>query len=116
MRYALASAFSLTVMVPAEGFELIAGETQVGALHGPSRYVHCAHCLNWLYTAAPGAPFVNLRSAIFDAPEWSTPFIESYVSEKLSWATTPARRSFEKFPAREQYGPLLAEYAAARSA
>ena len=29
-----ASAFSLTAMVPVDGFEVIAGRTQIGALHG----------------------------------------------------------------------------------
>jgi hypothetical protein len=106
-----ASAFSLTAMFPAAAFEVIAGETQTGALHGTSKYAYCAHCLNWLYTAPPGAPFVNVRPALFDIPAWSTPFIESYVSEKLPWASTPARQSFEKFPAREQYTKLLADYA-----
>jgi len=109
-----ASAFSLTAMVPAEGFALIAGKPQVGALHGPSGYFFCPNCLNWLYTMPAGAPFVNIRPALFDVPAWSTPFIESYVSEKLPWAVTGARHSFEKFPTPDRYGPLMAEYAMAQ--
>lgn len=107
-----ASAFSLTAMVPAAGFELLRGETRIGALHGANPYVYCANCLNWLYTGLSNAPFVNVRSTMFDVPLWSTPFIESYVSEKLPWAKTPAKHGFEKFPAPEQYGPLMAEFAA----
>ncbi len=107
-----ASAFSLTAMFPIAGFELISGRTQIGALHRANPYVYCANCLNWLYTELKSAPFINVRAALFDVPEWSTPFIESYVSEKLDWATTPARHSFEKFPGMEQYASLLAAYAA----
>ncbi|RYZ04949.1 MAG: aldehyde-activating protein [Alphaproteobacteria bacterium] len=107
-----ASAFSLTAMVPADGFELIKGRTQIGALRGDNPYHYCVKCLNWLYTSLASAPFVNVRPTMFDVPTWSTPFIESYVGEKLSWATTSAPHGFAKFPEAHQYGPLMAEYAA----
>lgn len=107
-----ASAFSLTAMVPAAGFELVSGETRIGALHRDTPYVYCANCLNWLYTELTSAPFVNVRSTMFDVPAWKTPFIESSVSEKLPWAVTPAKHSFAKFPEPHQYGQLMAEYAA----
>lgn len=48
---------------------------------------------------------------MFDEVSWFVPFIESYTSEKLPWATTPARHSFEKFPAMKDYAGLVAEYA-----
>lgn len=107
-----ASAFSLTAMVPAAGFELVSGETRIGALHRDNPYVYCANCLNWLYTELKSAPFVNVRSPMFDVPAWSTPFIETSVGEKLPWVTTPAKHSFVKFPEPHQYGALVAEYAA----
>jgi len=107
-----ASAFSLTAMIPAAAFALLSGETQVGAMHGANPYVYCANCLNWLYTELTSAPFVNVRPGLFGVPAWSTPFIESHVSEKLSWAVTPAKHSFAKFPEPHQYGQLMAEYAA----
>lgn len=107
-----ASAFSLTAMFAADAFAVIKGEPQIGALHGDNPYYFCPRCLNWLCTALRGAPVVNVRPALFDVPAWSTPFIESYVSEKLPWATTPAKHSFEKFPTPDRYGPLTAEYAA----
>jgi hypothetical protein len=110
-----ASAFSLTAMFPAAAFEVISGETQIGALHGQTPYHFCSHCLNWLFTA-PAAPFVMARPAMFDAPDWSTPFVETYVSEKLSWASTPAQHSFAQFPTEDQYGPILAAYAACAGA
>jgi hypothetical protein len=107
-----ASAFSLTAMIPAQGVEVIKGKPQIGALHGASQYFYCPKCLNWLYTTPAGSPFINIRPTMFDVPLWSTPFIESFVSEKLPWAATPARYSFEKFPAPHEYGKLVEAYAA----
>ena len=108
-----ASAFSLTAMFPAAGFEVITGDPQIGALHGTSKYFYCPHCLNWLYTVpAMASQFVNVRPTMFDVTAWSRPFIESFASEKLPWVLTPAKHSFDRFPAPEQYGMLLAEYAA----
>lgn len=106
-----ASAFSLTAMIPAEAFEVVAGTTQIGALHGDNPYHYCSRCLNWLYTSLASAPFVNIRPTMFDVPLWSAPFIESWVSEKLPWAQTPAHHSFQQFPTPDMYGPLMAEYA-----
>jgi hypothetical protein len=111
-----ASAFSLTAMISIDGFEIVAGQTQVGALHGANPYHYCPHCLNWLYTGLAGAPFVNVRPTMFDVPEWSAPFIESYITEKLPWARTSARHSFAQFPAEADYGRLMAEFAAHTSA
>jgi hypothetical protein len=54
---------------------------------------------------------VNVRSPVFGVREWSTPFIESHVSDRLPWARTKALHSFAKFPDAERYGPLMAEYA-----
>lgn len=107
-----ASAFSLTVMFAPDAFTVTKSTPQLGALHGANPYYFCPRCLNWLYTAPAGAPIVNVRPALFDNPAWATPFIESYVSEKLPWAQTSAKHSFDKFPGMEQYGLLLAEYAA----
>lgn len=106
-----ASAFSLTAMFAAEAVEVV-GKTAIGALHGESRYEYCSHCLNWLLTRPAGAPVVNMRSAVFAEASWSTPFIESFISERLPWARTTARHSFARFPEPEQYGLLMAEYAA----
>lgn len=111
-----ASAFSLTAMFSPDAFTITKGAPQIGALHGANPYYFCPRCLNWLYTAPAGAPIVNVRPALFKIPAWSTPFIESYVSEKLPWATTSAKHSFDKFPGMEQYGRLLAEYAALQGA
>ncbi len=55
--------------------------------------------------------FVNLRATMLDDPSWFTPFIETWTSEKLPWATTPAVHSFETLPAFNEYEGLTKEYA-----
>ena len=45
---------------------------------------------------------------------WFAPYIESYTSEALPWAKTGAGHSFARFPEREEYGPLIAEFAQRR--
>lgn len=106
-----ASAFSLTALVPADGFAVTQGTPQIGALHGQNHYLYCAYCLNWLYTAPAGRPFVNVRPVLFDVPLWRTPFVETCVDEKLPWAATPAQHSFGQYPPPEQYASLTAAYA-----
>ena len=108
-----ASAFSLTAMIPSEGFEITKGEPAIGALHGASQYFYCPNCLNWLFTRPAGMDaFVNVRPTMFAIPAWSTPFVESFISEKLPWAVTGARHSFAQYPTPDRYGPLIEEYAA----
>lgn len=54
---------------------------------------------------------VNVRATMFDDASSYEPFIETYTSEMLPWATTPAAHSFERFPPMEQFPFLLAEFA-----
>ena len=105
--------FSLTVAVPTPGFEVVAGETVPGGLHGGSRHEHCDYCKGWVFTRPEGMDdFVNVRTTLLDDPEAYLPFIDTMTSEKLSWATTPARYSFETWPPMEAFGDLIAEYQA----
>jgi hypothetical protein len=107
-----ASAFSLTAMIPTPGFEVLAGEPQIGAMHGASQYFYCPNCLNWLFTRPAGFDFaVNVRPTMFGIEEWSTPFVETFASEKLPWAFTAAHFSFDQYPPQDQYGMLMGEYA-----
>jgi len=107
------SAFSTTVMVPTAGFAVIAGEPVIGGLHGPqARHHHCDWCKSWLFTRIePEMGFVNVRGGALDSPDRFAPFLESWTREKLPWAETGARHSFPEFPAPEDYGRLLAEFA-----
>jgi hypothetical protein len=54
--------------------------------------------------------FVNIRVTMLDDPGPFPPYIETYTSEKLPWATTPAVHSFSRFPPLEEYERLTKEY------
>jgi hypothetical protein len=106
------SAYSLSAAIPSEGFRVTRGEPVIGALHGPTRHFYCDHCKSWLFTRPEGMDFfVNVRPTMLAEPVWTEPFIETFTSEKLAWASTSARHSFEHYPAPELYQPLMAEYA-----
>jgi hypothetical protein len=106
-----ASAFSLSAAIPSDGFEVTAGEPVPGGLHGDIQHYFCSHCMSWLFTRMPGLDqFVNVRATMLDDAAWFSPYIETYTSEALPWATTPATHSFEKFPEMDAYGPLIQEY------
>lgn len=108
-----ASAYSLSAAFPADGFEVIAGEPVIGGMHGPARHYFCGYCMSWMFTRPDGADFlVNVRATMFDDTSWYSPFMETYTSEKLAWATTPALHSYEKFPPMEAYEGLIAEFQA----
>ena len=108
-----ASAYSLSAAVPAEGFEVTEGEPVIGGLHGAdAHHYHCPHCKSWMFTRPEGMDwFVNLRPTMLDDAKWFSPFIETYTSEKLPWATTPAVHSYETFPPFEAYEGLVREFA-----
>lgn len=107
------SAFSLSLMILNDGFEVTKGEPVIGGMHGDIRHYFCSYCMSWVFTR-PNVelPFVNLRSTMLDDASWVVPYIESYVSEKLSWAMTPAVHSYDKFPEMNDYAALIEAYAA----
>lgn len=109
-----ASAFSTTMIVPSDGFEVIAGEPVIGGLHGePGHHHHCDWCKSWVYTSIHPEPgFTNVRATLLDDPSWFQPFVDTYRSEGFAWATTGAAHSYEKFPPMEDYAKLMAEYSA----
>ena len=104
------SAFSLGVAVPEDGFRVTAGGTAVGGAHGAIEHRFCAYCMSWLFSRMPGAGFVNVRSALLDREAWKAPFVETWTDEKLPWAQTTAKHSFPRFPAKEAWGPMIAEF------
>ncbi|WEX76149.1 GFA family protein [Sinorhizobium numidicum] len=107
-----ASAFSLSVAIPSEGFAVTTGEPVIGGLHGATRHYFCPYCMSWMFTRVEGMDwFVNVRATMLDDPRWFTPFIETWTSEGLPWATTPAVHSYETLPPLEAYEGLLQEYA-----
>jgi hypothetical protein len=108
-----ASAFSLSLVIPKEGVAVLQGEPIVGGLHGATRHFFCPECLSWMFTRPEGMDsLVNLRATMLDDPSWAAPFVETYMCEKLPWATTPAPHKFAQFPPREMYAELIEGYAA----
>lgn len=103
------SAFSLTAMFPADGFEVLRGEPVVGGIHGPEAVHHfCAHCMTWMFTQpAVAMHVVNVRPTMFDDHSWFSPFVESFTKVKLPWAVTGAAHSYEEFPPMEDYERLM---------
>lgn len=108
-----ASAFSLSIAVPAEGFEILAGEPSIGGLHGPDRHYFCDWCKSWMFTRpADMDAFVNLRVTMLDDHGWFVPFAEFWTSEKMPWAGTVAVHSYETLPPIEEFPALIEQYAA----
>lgn len=107
-----ASSFSLSAAIPSAAFSVTKGEPVIGGLRGAIKHYFCAHCMTWMFTRPDVADtFVNIRPTMLDNTDWFSPFIETYTSEKLAWATTTAIHSFEKFPPFESYEGLVREYA-----
>jgi hypothetical protein len=109
-----ASAFSLSLAVPADGFEVTAGEPVIGGLHGPqAHHFHCPGCKSWMFTRIEGMEqMVNLRPTMLDDHLWYAPFAEFFTDEKLPWASTPARHSYATAPEMAEFQPLIEKYAA----
>ena len=105
------SAYSLSLAIPADGFAVTQGETMLGGL---SKDMHhfCPACMTWMFTRPVGMDwFVNLRPTMLDDHAWFAPYVETFTSEMLPWATTPARHSFETFPDLAGFQPLIEAYA-----
>ncbi|ABD88960.1 GFA family protein [Rhodopseudomonas palustris] len=112
-----ASAFSLSAAFPSAAFAVTQGEPVIGGLHGAARHYFCPHCMSWMFTRPEGIDFlVNVRATMLEDAHGFTPFIETFTSEKLPWATTPAVHSFPAFPALDQYEGLTKAYAEATAA
>lgn len=107
-----ASAFSLSVAVPAEGFTVTQGEPVLGGLQGASKHLHCPFCKSWMFSRPDGLDWmVNIRATMLDEHGWFVPFAETWTSEALPWAKTPAKYSFPTQPELDAYQPIVEEFA-----
>lgn len=107
------SAYSLTAIIPVDGFAVTKGEPVIGGLHGPdTHHFFCGHCMTWMFTRPEGMPFVNVRPTLLDDTAWFRPFMETYTSTRLPFAETGAVRSFAEFSAMEEYEGLVGAYQA----
>lgn len=108
------SAFSLSAMIPADGFQVTAGQPVIAGLKGPVQHHHfCPDCMTWMFTRIAGVDaFVNIRPTLLEDGRWCVPFIETMTRDRLPWVQTPARHAFDGFPPTESYPALMAEFAA----
>lgn len=107
------SAFSLSAAIPADGFEVTAGDPVIGGMHGEARHHFCGWCMTWMFTRPAGMDwFVNVRPTMFEDKAWFVPFMETFTDEKLAWAGTPATHSYGQLPPMEAWDGLMADYAA----
>jgi hypothetical protein len=112
-----ASAYSLSAAIPADGFGVIQGEPVIGALHGAAKHYFCGYCMSWMFTRPDQIDwFVNVRPTMFDDTSQCAPFVQTWTKEKLDWAQTPAKHSFEEVPPMDAYEGLLKDYAAQATA
>ncbi|MFO2464343.1 GFA family protein [Pseudomonas sp. 15FMM2] len=106
------SAFSLSALVPQAGFTINQGEPVIGGLHGAARHYFCGYCMSWLFTRPQGIDdLINLRATMLDDASDYVPFMETWTSEKLPWASIPAIHSFAQLPESEEFLHLLQAYA-----
>ena len=107
------SAYSLSAAIPTEGFAVVDGEPVIAGANAEAGHHFCPHCMTWMFTRPAGMDFfVNVRPTMLEDTSWTSPFIETYTSEKLAFAATGAAHSYEKFPDMEDFEPLMAAYAA----
>lgn len=106
------SAFSLSARYPGGSFEVTAGDPVIGGLRASTRHFFCPYCMSWMFTRLHGRDdFVSVRPTMLDDNRSFRPFIETYTSEMLPWARTPAVHRFERFPPADAFPGLLAEFA-----
>lgn len=106
-----ASAFSLSSLYDSDRFSITQGDPVPGGLKGATRHYFCPDCLSWMFTRPEGMDaLVNVRATLLDNAATYRPFVETFTSEKLPWATTGAAHGFETFPPPESFPRLLAEF------
>ena len=104
--------YSLSSLYEAKRFSL-AGETVRGGLKSGPNHSFCPECMTWLSSVPEGLEdYVNVRSTLFDDASAHRPFIECWTSEGLGWGNSGAERTYETVPADEEFGELIAAYAA----
>jgi hypothetical protein len=107
-----ASAFSLTLSIPSEGFSVTQGAPVLGGLKGADRHSFCPACLSWMFTRPEGLDWiVNLRVPALDDPLWVAPFMEVWTRDAFPWARTGAARRFDTQPEEAEFAGLLEAFA-----
>ena len=109
-----ASAYSLTAIIPSEGFSVLKGQLVLGGRkNNQRRHYFCSECMTFVYTQIDGKnDRVNVRTSIFDNTSILVPFIELMTKEKLPWVSVPVSHSFTSSPqTSHEFDALTSEYA-----
>ncbi|MEM7632483.1 MAG: GFA family protein [Pseudomonadota bacterium] len=109
-----ASAFSLSAMIPVDGFRITRGVPVARPLPGSPRHHHfCPDCATLMFTRIDGIEErVNIRPTLCHDTSWAAPFIEVMTRDRVPWAATSARHSFDIAPTPAEFANLLAQFAA----
>jgi len=84
------SAFSMSMVIPADGFELVAGSPMrkerivAGGVKNVS--LVCSSCYSRLNTRREGAPTLNVRAGTLDDTSWLRPAAQIWTSSAQPWA------------------------------
>ena len=108
------SAFSLQVVIPADGFELLTGSPmqKERILPGGKRNVSlvCASCYSRISTQRGDFPTISIRAGTLDDTSWIKPVAQIWTSSAQPWAIVPDILSYETQPA--DFSELLAAWKA----
>ncbi len=107
------SAFSTTLILPADALEITSGEPVLGGMHAADlAHYHCDWCKSWVFTRPPAEyGIVNVRATMLDDATWFAPFMETCTSEKLPWAQTGAPHGYAQFPDPSEFPKLIQAFA-----
>jgi hypothetical protein len=110
------SAFSMSVVIPADGLQIVAGELLRSERRLPSgaRNISwlCPACYSRIYTQREDAPTINLRAGTLDDTSQIRPVAQFWTSSAQPWALIKDDvLSYTEQPA--DYAPLLAAWQAA---
>lgn len=105
--------YSLTAMIPADRFHVLAGESELGGLHGEHRQHYCPRCKTWLYTRPHGMEgVVNLRAVLLDDADAFPPYADVNLAEALPGVVSGAEAGFAGAPPEAELDAVIAANAA----
>jgi hypothetical protein len=108
------SAFSMQIVIPADGFELLTGSPieKERILPGGKRSVSlvCPSCYSRISTRREDYPTVSIRAGTLDDTGWIKPVAQIWTSSAQPWAIVPDILSYETQPA--DFMELLAAWRA----
>ncbi len=99
-RQLTASAFSVGMPVPKEGFAVIAGEprswTKIADSGLPSHQYWCGACHGWTHTVAEHSPqAVIVRASTLDDHGWVRPVGQIFLRSGYPWARLPLPLNYD---------------------